>query len=117
MIVLSDFLNAATTDLLQGTRLQTVPRSGFLIFELSTTVATATNNVKVSIQMPNGDTPLTDVLVPANSGAGVGLGILDRRDMLRIALPVSQGGHAVLSTTLTGTCQLTYRITYTNNRP
>ena len=65
LIILSDIASASDTDILQGTRLQTVPRGGFLTFELQSNENDATNSYTVSIQMPNGDTPLNTVRVPA----------------------------------------------------
>ena len=55
VIVLSDIEAADNTDILQGTRLQTVPAGGFLTFELQADSNDATNYFTCSIQMPNGD--------------------------------------------------------------
>ena len=108
MIVLSGNVTADTADLLNSTRLQTVPTSGNMIFEFACDNADATNNFTVSVQLPNGDTPLENVLVPASSGTGV----LDDRTKLMFSEYVSQGGHVVVSFTETGTAVLTYRITF-----
>ena len=54
VIVLSDIESATNTDILQGTRLQTVPQGGFLTFELQSSANDASNSMAVSIQMPNG---------------------------------------------------------------
>lgn len=110
MIVLSGNVTASNTDILQGTRLQTVPANGYLIFEIGASSADTTNYYTVSIQMPNGDTPLTDVLVPTNEGTTIG--VLDKRTQLRVVVPVRQGGHAVFSCTETGAGTMTYRVTY-----
>lgn len=108
-IVLSSTEIATNADILQGTRLQTVPMGGYLTFELQSSVNDATNNFAVSVQMPNGDTPLNDV----NVSAGVTTGALNNNDKMQITLPVAQGGHTVFSCTETGTAQLTWRVTYT----
>ena len=68
VIVLSDIASASDTDILQGTRLQTVPAGGFMTFELQANENDATNGYTASIQMPNGDTPLNTVRVPAGNG-------------------------------------------------
>jgi len=110
-IVVSGLITATTADILQGTRLQTVPRGGFLTFELIADLATAAANFTTSIQMPNGDTPLNGVLIPADSG-GV-TGVMDDRQKLQITVPSAQGGHTVFGVTETGTAVLFYRVTYT----
>lgn len=110
-IVLSGLLGASNTDILQGTRLQTVPRGGFMTFEIQSSLADGSNNYTCSIQMPNGDTPLNNVLVPGTTPTDDG--ILDDRQKLQITLPVAQGGHVVFSATETGTAALIYRVTYT----
>ena len=112
VIVLSDQLSASNSDVLQGTRLQTVPRGGFLTFEFSAEECSASNNAVVSIQMPNGDTPLNEVLIPYN-GYDAANGVLHTDTKMQATFPVSQGGHAVVSITETGTTVVTFRITYT----
>lgn len=107
-IVLSDIEVASNSDILQGTRLQTVPQGGYLTFELQSNGNDETHNYRVSVQMPNGDTPLNDVRV--TSGAA---GALNNNDKMQITLPVAQGGHTVFSCTETGLAQLTWRVTYT----
>jgi hypothetical protein len=111
VIVLSDNETATNTDILQGTRLQTVPAGGFLTFEMLAHNNTSTDFNTVSIQMPNGDTPLNDVRVP---GSNPGLmGVIDDRQKLMITLPIAQGGHTVFSTTENGANALSWRVTYT----
>jgi hypothetical protein len=108
-IVLSSTEGASNTDILQGTRLQTVPQGGYLTFELQCDTNTPTANFTVSVQMPNGDTPLNEVRVSSGQGAG----ILNNNDKMQITLPVAQGGHTVFSATETGTAVLAWRVTYT----
>jgi len=111
VIVLSDLETATNTDILQGTRLQTVPAGGFLTFEMQTDENSPANSIQASIQMPNGDTPLNGVRVPASNPA-VG-GVIDDRQKLMITLPIAQGGHTVFSSDQTGGSNLTWRVTYT----
>ena len=108
-IVLSNIESASNTDILQGTRLQTVPQGGYLTFELQATLNDVTNQFNVSVQMPNGDTPLNDVRVPA----GVTNGALNNNDKMQITLPIAQGGHTVFSCAEIGANQLAWRVTYT----
>lgn len=70
-IILSGQEAATNADILQGTRLQTVPASGFLLFELQGADNDATNNYTVSIQMPNGDTPMNATRVPCGNSTGL----------------------------------------------
>jgi len=111
VIVLSDLEEASNTDILQGTRLQTVPAGGFLTFEMQSGENSPTNNCAVSIQMPNGDTPLNNVRIPGTNPAVSG--IIDDRQKLMITLPIAQGGHTVFSVTETGAVDFTWRVTYT----
>lgn len=110
-IIVSASITASNTDILQGTRLQTVPDNGVLTFELQASVADATNNFTASVQLPSGDTPMNAVLVPAGNSATAG--IIDDRTSLTASFPVQQGGHCVLSADETGTSVMTYRVTYT----
>lgn len=110
-IILSSTEVATNADILQGTRLQTVPAGGVLTFELQASSGTTTGNFRVSVQMPNGDTPLNNVLVPGCNPAVEG--VIDERQNLTVSFPIMQGGHCVFSATETGTSSLTWRVTYT----
>lgn len=110
IIILSGQEAASNADILQGTRLQTVPQGGFLTFELQASDNDATNNIAASIQLPSGDTPLESVRI---SGGGGVPGILNDDDKLQASFQVAQGGHTVFSCTETGDTELTWRITYT----
>jgi len=110
-IILSGQETATNADILQGTRLQTVPTGGILTFELQANDNNATNNYAVSIQMPNGDTPLNSVLLPACNPLATG--VIDERQNLTVSFPINQGGHCVFSATETGTAALSWRVTYT----
>jgi len=109
---LSDQEAATNTDILQGTRLQTVPAGGFLTFELQASDNDATNNFTASVQMPGGDTPMNGTRIPCGNSTGLA-GVIDERTNLTATFPIAQGGHAVFSCTETGTAELTWRVTYT----
>jgi len=111
VIVLSDVETGTNTDILQGTRLQTVPAGGFLTFEANANLNLASDNMQISIQMPNGDTPLNGVRVPATNPNEAG--VIDDRQKLMITLPIAQGGHTVFSVEETGSSNLAWRVTYT----
>ncbi len=109
---MSDQEAATNTDILQGTRLQTVPAGGFLTFELQASDNDATNNFTASVQMPGGDTPMNGTRIPCGNSTGLA-GVIDERTNLTATFPIAQGGHAVFSCTETGTAELTWRVTYT----
>jgi len=110
-IILSGLEGATNSDILQGTRLQTVPAGGVLTFELQAQLNSSSNNYTVSVQMPNGDTPLNNVRVP---GCNPALdGVIDERQNLTVSFPIMQGGHCVFSCTETGSASLSWRVTYT----
>jgi len=110
-IILSSQEVGSNADILQGTRLQTVPAGGVLTFELQTQENSASNHYTVSVQMPNGDTPLNNVRVPGCNPALSG--VIDERQNLTVSFPIMQGGHCVFSATETGDARLAWRVTYT----
>ena len=110
-IILSSVETATNTDILQGTRLQTVPAGGVLTFELQAKTNDPSNNFTVSVQMPNGDTPLNNVRIPGTSVADTG--IIDERQNLTVSFPIMQGGHCVFSMTENGDNNMAWRVTYT----
>ncbi len=112
MIVLSGQEAATNTDILQGTRLQTMPSAGWVLFELQASDNVAANNYTASIQLPGGDTPLNATLIPAGAAVGLG-GIIDDREALRVRFRVAGGGHTVFSCIETGDTELTWRVTFT----
>ena len=110
-IILSGVEAASNSDILQGTRLQTVPAGGVLTFELQGYVNNPGNYNTVSVQMPNGDTPLNNVRAPGSNPALDG--IIDERQNLTVSFPISQGGHCVFSCEEVGATVLSWRVTYT----
>lgn len=110
-IVLSDVISGTNADLLNSTRLQTVPAGGLLTFEFQAQLSTSSNRFTVTIQLPNGDTPFNQVLVPGSNPALEG--VIDDRQKIQYSAPVPQGGHVVVTLTETGTTTCAYRISYT----
>lgn len=110
-IIVSDQEIATNADILQGTRLQTVPAGGFLTFEMQASDSDATNNYVVSVQMPGGDTPMNAVRVPCGNSTGLA-GVIDERTNLTASFAISQGGHCVFSVTETGDAEFSWRVTY-----
>ncbi len=111
-IILSEQEIGSNTDILQGTRLQTVPNNGVLTFEMQASDCIAANQYTVSIQLPSGDTPLNGTLVPGTATAGL-TGILDERLNLTASFAIAQGGHCVFSCVETGDTEFMWRVTFT----
>lgn len=103
---------ASNADVLQGTRLQTFPSDGVVLFEFQASDNDATNRYTVSLQLPDGSTPLNGVRVPAGETAGLA-GQIDDRLALIISQPAIIGGHCVLGFTETGDAEITWRVTFT----
>lgn len=110
--MVTSFDAASNTDILQGTRLQTVPSNGFLSFELQAADNVAANHYTVAIQLPQGLTPLDGVLVPGGATAGLA-GIIDDRLALKVRFRIGQGGHCVFSITETGDTECFSRVVFT----
>ncbi len=83
-----------------------------MTFELQASDNDATNNYTVSVQMPNGDTPMNATRIPCGNSTGLA-GVIDERTDLTVTFPISQGGHCVFSTIETGDSELSWRVTYT----
>lgn len=98
-------------DILQGTRLQTVPAGGVLLFEIQASDNDTVNRFTFSIQMPGGDTPVNAQQAPAGNSGGLA-GVLDDRTAFIYSAVVAQGGHAVFSCTETGATELTWRVSF-----
>ncbi len=110
MIQLSAIVAASSSDVLNGTRLQSAPRNGIMTFEFQSQFADATNFYTVSLALPDGSTPLDGVLVPGTNPALAGM--LDDRTSAKFRFSVAQGGHVTLSFTEAGTAVMIYRITF-----
>lgn len=115
LIMVTSFDAASNTDILQGTRLQTVPRNGILTFELQAADNVAANNYSFSIQLPNGDTPANGVLVPGGATAGLA-GIIDDRLAVKLRFRIAQGGHCVFSIVEVGDTECFSRVTFQPGR-
>lgn len=111
IIMVTSFDAATNTDILQGTRLQTVPSNGILTFELQASDNDATDRYATSIELPNGDTPLNGVIVPMGATAGLA-GMIDDRLALKLRFRINQGGHCVFSVTETGDAEVFSRVVF-----
>ncbi len=107
MIYESAVIVASNTDVLNGTRLNAIPYNGILTIEVQSSLADATNNYALTIQLPGGAVPVDSQIVPGNNPA-LG-GVLDERTLLRMTFPATQGGHFTISLTESGTAICIWR--------
>lgn len=109
-------LEAATaSDVLQATRLQTVPSNGILLVEMQCGDNDATNFFTAALQLPSGGTPFTGMRVPASATANLA-GVMDERLSYKGSFRIQQGGHAVLDFIEAGTAVLFWRISFKSFR-
>lgn len=99
---------ATNTDLMNGTRLLSVP-TGQLVIELQADLNTAAANYTVSVTLPSGEAPWLDVIVPSSNPSLTG--VLDERTTLSAKFDIFESGHVTVSVTETGTTLLDWRIT------
>ena len=103
---------ASNSDILQGGRLQTIPQRGTVLFLMSAADNNPTDQYVVSIQLPDGRTPMNGVIVPQGQLTAGVVGIMDDRLMLAYEAKINQGGHVVFSCVETGDSELFWRIIY-----
>lgn len=111
-IIVSGQEAATNADILQGTRLQSMPGPGLLTFELQAADNVAANNYTASVQLPGGDTPMNAARIPAGLTAGLA-GVIDERVNLTASFRVTQGGHCVFSCIEVGDTEFDWRVTFT----
>jgi len=108
VIYLTDSINATDTDILANTRLSSIPYIGNITIQASASTNTATNNFRITIQLPDGKVPVDNQLVTANAAAVQG--ILDTRTLDQWTFPALFGGHFTISLTETGASSCTWRV-------
>lgn len=101
-LIYERFVIAATdADLLAAGRLNSIPYAGQLTLRFQSSLADATNAYNLTIQLPGGDVPVDNQIVPGNNPA-LG-GVMDMRTLLSFTFRVAIGGHVVVSLTESGT--------------
>ncbi len=107
MILESVVLIATNNDILNNTRLNSIPYDGTLTFDCLADLSNATNQFHLTIQEANGDVPIDSQPVPgANPSLG---GVLDERQLFRITMFVRQGSHVNIALVETGAAICTWR--------
>lgn len=101
-------LEAATnTNLLSGSRLETIPAgASFLHFRCSANLGDAANQFALTIELPQGLIPVDGQFVPANGDGATG--VLDERTLLQWTWPAVPGGRFIISIVETGTALFTW---------
>lgn len=107
MIFEQAIIVATDADILNGTRLNSIPYNGQLTVQVSANLANATNNWVLTIQLPGGDVPVDSQIVCATNPALDG--VLDQRTLTQFTFPATQGGHFTISLTETGTAIAIWR--------
>lgn len=109
MIVEHYQLTATNTDVLAAgtSRLASLPYNGMLHLEFQADLNEAANHWNVTIQTPDGDTPLDSCLIPEGANAGS----INANDKFQVSLPSVQGGHVTVNCAETGTAVLEVRAT------
>ncbi len=105
MIFQSSLIEATNTDVLAGTRLNSIPYAGRLTFLFLADLGNAANNYVLTLQLPNGDVPIDAQRVWASS-SGSDM-VMDEREYMRFTFDAAPGGHFVVSLTETGTAVCT----------
>ena len=100
MILESAVITATNADILNNTRLNSIPYNGMLTFDVQADLNNATNNYTVTIQEANGDVPIDAQPVPGGNPA-LG-GVLDEFQLFRFTMRVAQGSHVNIALTETG---------------
>ncbi len=105
MIFQSSRIVATNTDVLAGTRLNSIPYQGIITFLFLADLGNAANNYVLTLQLPNGDVPIDAQSVWASS-AGTDM-TMDDREYMKFTFDAAPGGHFVVSLTMTGTAVCT----------
>jgi len=101
---------ATNTDILNGGRLATAPYNGVMTFKIQADLNIAATNYTVSISLPGGDVPMTNVRVPC-SGGNIG-GVLDDREAIVVSFLIQQGGQVLFSCVETGATVLSWMVRF-----
>lgn len=108
MIVEYYRIDATDTDVLASpSRLASIPYNGVLYVEMQSQHNDGTNFFDVTIQLPDGSTPLDDVTIPAGATDTA----INMNDKYQVSFPVQQGGHVTIAATENGTAVMDMRVT------
>jgi len=97
-------------DILNDTRLSSIPYGGQLVIQMQANLSNATNRYVCTIQLPDGKVPVDAQQVMAGQEGDALGGQLDQRYLTQWSFPAAQGGHFTISVTETGAAILAWRI-------
>lgn len=112
IIIENGFGSSDISDVLNSTRLQTIPSNGVLTIEAIASVVSASNLVRITIQWPNGENPCSANVVFAGLNGDLAM---DTRTKFMISHPITpdkSGGHVVLAFDVEGTNSFIWRATF-----
>ncbi len=114
MVIKESFRLVATDlDVLAApSRLAAIPANGLLMIEASAIDASVTNFGSLTLQLPDGDVPFENLLIPANGLSTAG-DVMNEDTQLTISMQVRQGGHVGLAYTETGATNVLLYVTLT----
>ncbi len=101
MILESAVIVATNADILNNTRLNSIPYNGLLTFQVQANLNNATNGYLMTIQEANGDVPIDAQPVPGNNPSLDG--VMDERTLFKYSFQVAQGSHVTIALTEVGT--------------
>jgi len=110
IVIVSGQEAASNTDILQGTRLQTIG-PGRLTVELQASDNDATNNFTASLLLASGGAPMDATRVPCGNSTGLA-GTIDDRTALVTVYRIRKTGHVTLSCIEAGSAELSWRVTH-----
>ncbi len=113
MLIKESFMLAADdADVLAApSRLAAIPANGILTIEAIATQSNLTNFGRLTLQLPEGDIPFQDLLIPSSGGTNSATdAIMDSREQFIVTLNVRVGGHVGLAYDETGT--VTFALIY-----
>ena len=111
MIYLTGVEAATNTDILNNTRLSSIPYVGLLTIQCLANLNNSTNRYAVTIQLPDGSVPVDSQFVSAGEEVEGALGgQLNQKYLDMWSFPSGLGGHFTISFTETGTAIVTWRV-------
>jgi len=110
MIYLRSTIITSNSDLLNATRLSSIPYNGTLVIQCQSNKGNASDNFSITIQLPNGEVPVDAQQVGCGDDANTLGGQLDSLFLDQWSFPAPQGGHFTISLTETGTAVCTTRV-------
>ncbi len=111
MIYITGFEAATNADILNNTRLTSLPYGGALTIQAQGNLNNATNGYTITIQLPDGSVPVDAQRVSAGQEVEGALGgQLDSRLLDQWTFPATIGGHFIISFTESGTAVVAWRV-------